>query len=236
MNYVAQARKPSPAALLGAIGVPAAFGALLVVGLAVTVVIEPKEPNLKGVTVTPKPVPPPPPKPDATQASTPERTTTTTYIPPEIPTRFNDAPPSQRPSSTPSNGDTFAPTGPINSNAGNGTEIGGGFAPTVPDILPTFDPVAASPANSPSRWVTNSDYRSSWVRREMQGSASFSLQVSASGRVTGCTITGSTGHTALDTATCRLITKRARFEPARDSNGAKVAGTYRNTVTWRLPE
>ena len=35
MNYASQSRRPNPAALAGALGIPAAVGALLVVGLAV---------------------------------------------------------------------------------------------------------------------------------------------------------------------------------------------------------
>ncbi|MBU1606453.1 MAG: energy transducer TonB, partial [Alphaproteobacteria bacterium] len=71
---------------------------------------------------------------------------------------------------------------------------------------------------------------------ELTGTARFRLEIAADGRVTGCAITGSTGHAALDTATCRLLEQRARFEPARNSNGDAVAGSFVNAVRWELPD
>jgi protein TonB len=40
---------------------------------------------------------------------------------------------------------------------------------------------------------------------------------------------------SLDGATCDLVTKRARFDAARDGNGKPVAGTYSNAVKWSIP-
>jgi len=123
------------------------------------------------------------------------------------------------------------PLGPIETPAGlgAGTEI-------VPDPAPTFAPVAAAPRNDPSRWIVERDYKSSWIRREWTGIARFSLDVSATGRVTNCTITRSTGHAALDQATCSLITKRARFEPALDTSGGPTNGVFTSSVRWKLPD
>jgi protein TonB len=101
---------------------------------------------------------------------------------------------------------------------------------------PVFDPVAASPRNNPGSWVTTDDYRSSWINREMVGTARFRLQIAANGKVETCTITGSSGHAELDKATCDLVTRRARFDPAKDASGAKVSGSYSSSVRWQLPE
>ena len=60
--------------------------------------------------------------------------------------------------------------------------------------------------------------------------------IGSNGRVNACEITASSGHAALDEATCKFVTRRARFEPATDSNGAKVVGSYSSKVTWRIPE
>jgi protein TonB len=54
--------------------------------------------------------------------------------------------------------------------------------------------------------------------------------------VTGCTITRSTGHAPLDAATCELVTKRARFDAARDTSGRAAAGQYKGSITWQIPE
>ncbi|ANC50469.1 hypothetical protein CP97_14783 [Aurantiacibacter atlanticus] len=51
-----------------------------------------------------------------------------------------------------------------------------------------------------------------------------------------CEIIGSTGHASLDNATCRLIERRARFDPATSTSGETVVGTYTGTVTWQIPD
>lgn len=111
--------------------------------------------------------------------------------------------------------------------------------------LPPLDPpgtgkflsdVAATPRNNAANWVTDADYRTIWINRDMYGSASFRLDVAANGRVDSCRITRSTGHAALDQATCALIAKRARFNPAKDGAGNTVAGSYSGSINWVLPE
>ena len=78
MTYASNTRRPNPAALAGALGIPAAVGALMVVGLAVTVVTAPPEPRLKGFTVRPIPIPPPPPDPVEPATSTAKTATAST--------------------------------------------------------------------------------------------------------------------------------------------------------------
>ena len=70
----------------------------------------------------------------------------------------------------------------------------------------------------------------------MTGKARFRLEIAADGRVASCTITGSSGFAALDQATCALVSKRAKFQPARGSEGQPVAATYTNAIDWQLPE
>ena len=99
-----------------------------------------------------------------------------------------------------------------------------------------FKPVGASPRTNPGRWVTDRDYRPRWMREGLTGSASFTLAIDAQGKVTACTITRSTGHEPLDSATCQLIRERARFDAARDATSKPVAGSYTGTITWRMPD
>ncbi len=232
MSYVTNKHTYQPVAILGAIGIPAAFAGLLVVGLAVKAVVDNTiDEPITGVTVTPY-IPPPPPKPvedpDPRPKSQPNETIT--YVPD---TRF---PAPRDPSDIETTGQ-LDPIGDIdlgeinNGDLGLGGGMGGDVAPKA-----TFDPVGAKPSNNASRWITDSDYRSSWVRREYSGNASFLLEVSTSGRVTDCTITQSTGHEVLDTATCKLITKRARFNPALNSEGAPTTGSFKSSVNWQLPK
>jgi TonB family protein len=60
------------------------------------------------------------------------------------------------------------------------------------------------------------------------------MKVDPSGRVTECAVQQSSGFTLLDSQTCRIFQKRARFEPARDSIGRPVAGTTNSRITWRI--
>ena len=50
------------------------------------------------------------------------------------------------------------------------------------------------------------------------------------------TAPGSASHAELDSTTCAVLTRRARFTPATDETGAKVPGSFSGTVTWRLPQ
>ena len=230
MTYASANRRPNPAALVGALGIPGAFGALLVVGLAVTVVTVPKAPNPAATPIADMHLPPPPPTPDTPRPDpkTPANPTPSTPTPLPIP---------------------LPPIGPLPVDLGRGEpltlpgagdlgDIGGGIG-QYPQPMPSaspFDPVGARPKGNASQWVTNDDYRSRWIMEGMAGRAAFALSIDASGKVTGCTITRSTGHAALDAATCQLVTKRARFEAARDGSGKPVAGSYKGAVNWQIPE
>ncbi len=55
------------------------------------------------------------------------------------------------------------------------------------------------------------------------------------GRVTDCTSSASSGSSALDATTCRLMKSRARFTPARDANGNPTTDSVANAIRWVLP-
>lgn len=227
MTYASAARKPNPAALAGALGIPGGIAALLVVGLAVTVVTAPPEKRLKGETITETKLPPPPP-PDKPRAD--PKTSNSTVLDPVAPPR----PPLPTSDFFPLN-PVPLPSGPLTGPIG-GTGSGDLGIPSPTPSAQMFDPVGVRPKNNPGRWVTNDDYARRWIMEEMAGTAKFALSIDASGRVTGCTITRSTGHAALDSATCDLVGKRARFDAARDGSGKPVAGSYSGTITWNIPD
>jgi protein TonB len=226
MSYATTAGRPNPLAALGALGVPATFGVILVVGLAVTQVIKPSIPNPVGenipVVVTPEIIEPDI-APTNSSASTRETPTQTpTYTRPDSDFDFK-----------------FGTTGAIEAlgEGDTGTLIGTeGLGVTLPPIEPLLDPVAAYPRGNPGNWISTADYKTSWIRRGFTGTARFTLQIDASGKVSGCTITGSTGHAPLDRATCQLLEARAIFNPAKGSDGTAVAGSYSSSVNWTIPE
>jgi periplasmic protein TonB len=228
MTYASANRRPNPAAMMGALGIPGAIGALLVVGLAVTVTVVPRTPNPRGEEIPTVPLPPPPP-PTPDKPRVDNKTTKPTAL---------DGPIITLPPVIETDGPIIE-VGPwIDTIPGTGGGTGSGEigipAPT-PTALP-FKPMGAAARGNPGNWVTDGDYRPRWIRENMTGSARFTLNIDANGRVSNCTITRSTGHAELDAATCQLVTKRARFDAARDGNGKPVAGSYSNSVNWNIPE
>lgn len=223
MAYLDSKRPADRAAsVAGVIAVHAAMGYALVVGLQATGFLPPPDKPLIGETVVPQVELPdlPKPKPDEKTPSdskvyTPDTVITLNTNSSDIDTTVVLPPP----------GDIIKePAGP---------EI---IPSPGPAPKPIAEAIAAKARNNPGEWITESDYKTSWINRGWAGSAGFRLQVGANGRVEGCQITRSTGHTALDEATCALVTKRARFDPARNGNGDKVSGSYTSSVLWQIPE
>jgi protein TonB len=66
------------------------------------------------------------------------------------------------------------------------------------------------------------DYPKAERKAEVEGSVTVSFVVAADGRVQDCTVAQSSGSTGLDTATCRLIAARFRYEPALDAKGRAI--------------
>lgn len=112
-------------------------------------------------------------------------------------------------------------------------------APTAPPAPPapppprTVEPARAK-ANLAS-YVSNDDYPQDAIRNEEQGTTSFRLDVGSNGRVTNCSVTGSSGSPSLDRTTCRLLTSRARFTPARDNLGRPTSDSVSGRIRWVLP-
>ena len=113
------------------------------------------------------------------------------------------------------------------------------MVPAPPPGPPPPLPVIAAPpqARAPLQaLISLDDYPMSALARREQGRVEFRLDVGANGRVLGCTITRSSGSSALDATTCRILRSRGRYTPARDSNGMPVGYPVEDAVEWRLPE
>jgi periplasmic protein TonB len=108
-------------------------------------------------------------------------------------------------------------------------------APTPPPPWPRTVEPARARANLAS-YVSNDDYPTAAIRNEEQGTTRFRLGVGADGRVTDCIVTASSGSSVLDSATCRLMRSRARFTPARDSEGKARGDTVSSAIVWMLPD
>jgi len=200
----------------------AILGYAFVSGLAMRVIEKARE-DLKTFDVEEPPPPeeePPPPPPDQPTQPPPisappvinrfQTSNPMSAPPPPPPAPFNPAPP--------------APPAPV--------------APTPPPPPPPPPPPrqAARPPVHRSGTITNDDYPASAIRAEAQGTTTIRMSVGADGRVSGCTVSRSSGNSALDSTACSLASRRFRFTPAQDTNGTNVAGSATRSVRWELPE
>jgi|SRR5690606_2835196 protein TonB len=113
----------------------------------------------------------------------------------------------------------------------------------LPLPRPTPQPGPSAPGLTPKRatprnngWIDDSDYPRRAIIDGAEGTVAFRLEIGTNGRVSSCELTRPSGHRALDDATCRLISRRAQFDPATDETGARVPGTYTGSVRWELPD
>jgi protein TonB len=199
----------------------ALLGYAFVTGLAYNVVKKVAA-DLKTFNVEEEPPPPeekpPPPPPDQPTPPppvvTPPPIVRTNTLPPPIVTTNIAPPPVITPRATP------APPAPP--------------APPPPPPPPKKVTPARAKANLASLF-SDEDYPASALRSSESGATGFRLDVGSNGRVTNCTVTSSSGSSALDSTTCRLLRSRARFTPATDSSGAATSDSYSGRIVWRLP-
>lgn len=92
----------------------------------------------------------------------------------------------------------------------------------------------ARPASPPSSWVTPDDYPNEEERQGHEGTFGFLLRVNAIGRPVECKVTRSTGYGALDSRSCSLLLRRARFDAARDAQGNAIESYYSSYFRWGI--
>lgn len=167
---------------------------------------------------------PPPPTPTASPTKAqeriidvPESTFTLTPLDPDLIPRPTTAPLDP------------GPVGPV------GLATGRAIDPS-PSPSAAFLPRSARPRTSPGTWATTLDYPPRAIREGREGTTAFRVSIGTDGRVTECMIIRSSGSQDLDEATCAKVSKRAKFEPATDSAGNPVAGSYANSIRWVLPK
>ena len=91
---------------------------------------------------------------------------------------------------------------------------------------------------TPPRWrsgrLRNSDYPPGAAAAGIGGTVSVRYTVTTTGRVADCMVTQSSGSAELDSATCRLIEQRYRYEPSRDENGRAVRSVIVEDHSWAI--
>ncbi len=109
-------------------------------------------------------------------------------------------------------------------------------APPPPPPPPRKTQSAQSAKGDLRSLFSTDDYPASALAAGAGGTAQAELTIGTDGRVVGCSLVRSTGNGALDAATCNILRRRAKFSPARDSNGNATTDTIRTPmITWVVP-
>lgn len=217
-----QPKKTSPTALTVVILMHGA--ALTALALAKSeVFVAPPAPPLVVDTYKEKEIPPELPKPPETQTQTPR--TTETFI--DRPEPIEPIPLGQVIAGPAGPPPVPFPQGPVVE------ELPKPLPPAPVEKARTVEPARAK-ANLAS-YVSDEDYPSNAVRNEEQGTTRFRLAVGPDGKVKECSVTSSSGSSALDSTTCKLMKQRARFTPAKNNKGEVTSDIVTNAIRWVLP-
>ena len=84
------------------------------------------------------------------------------------------------------------------------------------------------------RQIVGEGYPSRAVRRELEGTVGVRVTVGTNGRVSGCTVTSSSGESILDEGACDAMRRYARYEPALNDAGNPIAGSDSISIVYRL--
>jgi periplasmic protein TonB len=91
---------------------------------------------------------------------------------------------------------------------------------------------------SPPQWLSgelrNRDYPREALRNGLTGQVSVRFTVRTNGRIANCRVVASSGSPLLDATTCRLLTRRLRFRPARNAAGIPIETDLGSDYTWGI--
>ncbi len=173
-----------------------------------------------------------------------ERVTTVDIEEPPPPEEEPPPPPEEVPDTPPP---PVAPPPPINiAPAPPPIQTQPTIPPPAPPVLVVPPPAppappslarAASPRNL-NRWAgrIQGDYPSRALRAEEQGVVRMTIGIGANGRVTSCSVVGSSGSSTLDQAACRGMQRYARYNPALNAAGTEIASTTTQSIRYVLPD
>lgn len=105
-------------------------------------------------------------------------------------------------------------------------------APPAPPAPPSVAPTAAT-AKGRGNVFSDDDFPDASRRAEEAGVTRVSYTIDETGKVSECTVTQSSGFARLDDATCKIIMRRFRFNPAT-RDGRPVAERKTQPVRWQL--
>jgi hypothetical protein len=115
------------------------------------------------------------------------------------------------------------------------------FAPP-PAPAPPPSPLPPPPSNPDtikskavqmSGYVSDDDYPPYAIRNEEEGTVFIMFRINETGRVDQCSADGATA--SLQEVSCRIVTERFTYRPARDVRGKAVPQWKQQRIMWRIP-
>lgn len=97
---------------------------------------------------------------------------------------------------------------------------------------PAARPTAVVNRTAPARLISGNLVKADNPRGQFRGTVTVRFTVQPNGQISGCRAAVSSGSSALDARTCRLVEQRLRFSPALDSQGRAVPSESRASYTW----
>ena len=109
-------------------------------------------------------------------------------------------------------------------------------APAAPPAPPPPSKARGAQPEGQRSWQQRimDNYPARAIRDEIEGRVGVRVTVGANGRVSGCSVTSSSGQSVLDDAACQDITRYARFSPALDDAGNPTTGSWGTTIVYQL--
>jgi protein TonB len=104
----------------------------------------------------------------------------------------------------------------------------------APWDMPESDFGGAVPRH-PEKWLTFQDYPAAAMRKHEQGFVVVNFDITDGGKVARCEVARSSGYKTLDDVPCRLLERRAQFDPATDASGAAMATKGTASFPFRIP-
>ena len=109
-------------------------------------------------------------------------------------------------------------------------------APAPPPPPPVASKARGAKPKGQGSWAARiqDNYPSAALRKEIEGTVAVRVTVGPDGRVSGCTVSGSSGSGDLDSAACDGMTRYARFEPALDAGGSPTSGSFSTRIVYKI--
>lgn len=85
-----------------------------------------------------------------------------------------------------------------------------------------------------SNYFSTYDYPVRAMRAEQQGAVGFRLALAPDGRISDCVVTRSSGSAALDRGTCRILSRRLRYDRFVRLRWRRLPALDRGIVRWTL--